>query len=86
METDASVESVWLTRLNEPANDGINLFDVGTDQFYGSDRDRAGLCYQASVVMNKILKVSVGKLLFNNDGKQPDRRHCQTEDSSWIWH
>lgn len=25
METDASVESVWLTRLNEPANDGINL-------------------------------------------------------------
>lgn len=65
METDASVETVWLRRLNEPANDGINLFDVGTDQFYGSDRDRAGLCYQASVVMNKILKVSVGKLLFN---------------------
>lgn len=54
METDASVETVWLTRLNEPAYDEINLFDVGTDQFYGSDRDRAGLCYQASVVMNKI--------------------------------
>ena len=40
-------------------------FDVGTDQVYRSDGDRVGLGYQASVVMNKILKVSVGKLLFN---------------------
>lgn len=38
---------------------------MGTDQVYRSDGDRVGLGYQASVVMNKILKVSVGKLLFN---------------------